>query len=382
MKLFLSILTWISLIFGIWCFVCTFSNIIFFHRHRKKAKKTRINGNTKVSVIIPARNEEEHLPRLLDSLLAQDYPNYEVVVIDDQSTDSTWEIIQSYMAKSHIIRGFRNEGGKKLSPYGNINALLNLILYAKGDILLRTDADTVHFPSSISMGVKYMEEGNLDILSGFPYQGVTTYGGGVVTAAMVFSNVVLPHFLLNPIQFIPFAIGIGQYVMMRKDSYEEVGGYGSMHQSVCDDIGIIKHFMRNGKKYGFRNLSNDVACKMYTNFDSAFKGIERSLTDLFPATLIMIALLLIAVTFLMTITWTPILSPLFILWDENNLLIIAILGWLLTFFSWTVEARETGFWLRVCLSGVLSITAICAMYVHGMYRKLTGKGFDWKGRKV
>ena len=121
---------------------------------------------------------------------------------------------------------------------------------------------------------------------------------------------------------------------------------------------------------------------MYTNFDSAFKGIERSLTDLFPATLIMIALLLIAVTFLMTITWTPILSPLFILWDENNLLIIAILGWLLTFFSWTVEARETGFWLRVCLSGVLSITAICAMYVHGMYRKLTGKGFDWKGRKV
>ena len=154
MKIFLSILSWISLIFGVWCLTCTLFNLIFFRIHRSKAKKIHIDNKKKVSVIIPARNEEEHLPRLLDSLLNQDYPNYEVLIIDDQSTDSTWSIIQSYMAKSDKIKGFRNAGNRKLSPYGKINALLNLIPYAKGDILLCTDGDTVHFPSSISMGVK------------------------------------------------------------------------------------------------------------------------------------------------------------------------------------------------------------------------------------
>lgn len=382
MNLFLTILSFISLVFGLWCVICTICNVIFFRAHHKKAKKTTTNGNKKVSVVIPARNEEEHLPRLLDSLLNQDYPNYEVVVIDDQSTDSTWSIIQSYMEKSDKIRGFKNDGNKRLSPYGKINALLNLIPYAEGDILLCTDADTVHSPSSISIGVKYMEEGNLDILSGFPYQGVTTYGGGVVTAAMIFSNVVLPHFFLNPIQFTPFAIGIGQYVMMNKESYMEVGGYGAMPQSVCDDIGIIKHFMRHKKIYGFRNLSEEVSCKMYSDRKSAFRGIERSLTDLFPINVLMVTLLLIAVTLLMLISWTPLFTPLYLMKGENNLLFLALLGWLLTFSSWTLGARETGFWKTVSISGSLSVTAICAMYVHGIYRKITGKGFDWKGRKV
>ena len=382
MKIFLSILSWISLIFGAWCLLCTLSNLLFFRRHRSKAKRINIDGKKKVSVIIPARNEEDHLPRLLDSLLNQDYPNYEVLIIDDQSTDSTWSIIQSYMAKSDRIKGFKNENTKRLSPYGKINALLNLIPHADGDILLCTDADTVHNPSSISMGVRYMEEGNLDILSGFPYQGVSTYGGGVVTAAMTFSNVVLPHFILNPIQFIPFAIGIGQYVMMKRDSYSQVGGYSAMPQKVCDDIGIIKHFMRHKKEYGFRNLSKDVSCKVYSDRKSAFRGIERSLTDLFPPTFIMILLLLIAVTLLTFISWTPLFAPLFLCFNENKLLLMAMIGWLMTFIGWTIGSREIGFWRSVCISGFLSITAICAMYVHGMYRKLSGKGFDWKGRKV
>ena len=72
MKIFLSILSWISLIFGVWCLTCTLFNLIFFRIHRSKAKKIHIDNKKKVSVIIPARNEEEHLPRLLDSLLNQD----------------------------------------------------------------------------------------------------------------------------------------------------------------------------------------------------------------------------------------------------------------------------------------------------------------------
>ena len=381
MNLFLTILSIITMTFGFWCAICTLSNMIFFRRKEKKSRKMKIVNCPKVSVIIPARNEEKNLPRLLDSLLSQDWKDYEILVIDDQSTDSTWSVISSYMEKSPLVRGFRSDKSKTLSPYGKINALLQLIPNAEGEILLCTDADTVHGPSSISDGVRLMESDGLHILSGVPYQKSDTYIGGAITAAMIFSNAALPHFILNPIQFTPFAIGIGQYVMMKRKSYEEIGGYGSMPQKICDDIGIIKHFMRKGKKYGFRNLHSSLSCTMYPDGPSAFSGIERSLTDMFPPTIPVVSSLLLAVSVLILFALFPLFSPLYLKWN-HPLLIPALLGWLSFSISWYFSARDTGFRKSISLSGLVSLLAICAMYLHGMYRKISGKGFDWKGRRV
>ena len=227
-----------------------------------------------------------------------------------------------------------------------------------------------------------MKEGNLSILSGFPRQLTENYKGGLVTASMVFSNSILPHFILNPIQFIPFSIGIGQYVMMRRKDYEETGGYGAMPQKVCDDIGIIKHFMRNGRRYGFRNLKEYVSCTMYSDGKSAFSGIERSLTDLFPMNFPVIAGLILAVLSLLTFAWSPLLLPLFFLFSMTKEAAICISGWLLFHLGWYICAREIGLGRKISASAFLTITVICQMYVHGMYRRISGKGFEWKGRKV
>ena len=155
-----------------------------------------------------------------------------------------------------------------------------------------------------------------------------------------------------------------------------------MHQKVCDDIGIIKHFMRKGKRYGFRNLSKDVSCKMYDDGKEAFRGIERSLTDIFPSTFIVVLSLILAVITLFLLAWTPLLYPLFFSFGNMMTYLYAISGWILTFLSWAICASSLGFWVSVSFSSFISLTAICAMYVHGMYRKITGKGFDWKGRQV
>ena len=221
MTLFLTVITLLTSILGLWALLCSALNTFFFHYHDRKARKMDMKDGEKVSVIIPARNEEEKLPRLLESLTHQEYENYEVLVIDDQSTDSTWEIIEKFSRLDPRIKGYRSDRNVKLSPYGKINALLQLIPHATGDILLCTDSDTIHEPDSISMGVRFMKEGNLSILSGFPRQLTENYKGGLVTASMVFSNSILPHFILNPIQFIPFSIGIGQYVMMMRKDYDK-----------------------------------------------------------------------------------------------------------------------------------------------------------------
>lgn len=382
MSLFLSILAYFTLAIGIWCLLCTVLNLLYFRRHAKKAMKLSPSPDTKVSVIIPARDEEENLPRLLDSLLNQEWKNYEILVIDDQSTDSTWDIIQSYMKKSSIIKGFQSDKNVKLSPYGKINALLQLIPHSSGDVLLCTDADTIHNPTSISKGLMLMEEGNLDILSGFPFQKTKGFMTGTITASMAFSNVIIPHFIINRFQIILVTIGIGQYVMMKKKSYEEVGGYGAMPQKVCDDIGIIQHFMRNGKKYGFRNLHKELSCTMYSDGKSAFKGLERSITDLFPANIFSFIPLLIVVAALLLLFWQPLLIPLFLHHSTPIVLSFSLIGWFLLCISWYFAAKETGFWKSVSLFGFLSVLNICLMYLHGMYRRLTKKGFDWKGRTV
>ena len=146
MTLFLTIITLLTSILGLWALLCSALNTFFFHFHDRKARKMDMKGGEKVSVIIPARNEEEKLPRLLESLTHQEYENYEVLVIDDQSTDSTWEIIEKFSRLDPRIKGYRSDRNVKLSPYGKINALLQLIPHATGDILLCTDSDTIHEP--------------------------------------------------------------------------------------------------------------------------------------------------------------------------------------------------------------------------------------------
>lgn len=379
---FLLVLAYFSFAFGLWILLCSILNSSFLKRKKREAERLHIKGERKVSVIIPARNEEENLPLLLESLTRQDYPNFEVLVIDDQSTDSTWEIIESFQKRDHRFKGYKSEKGKKLSPYGKINALLQLIPHATGDILLCTDSDTIHSPSSISDGVRYMERDGLDILSGFPYQKTETYMGGCVTSAMTFATTFLPEPLIEALQFAPLAIGIGQYVMMDKKSYEDVGGYGAMPQKICDDLGIIKHFMRNGKRYGFRNLKKGISCTMYPSGEAAFKGIERSLTDIFPINIPMVSLLIVVVSVLFLFEWSILLTPLFISLSITSHMTLMLLGWLFFHLGWFMASYEIGFPSHIALSGIVSMNAIIAMYVHGLYRKISGKGFVWKGRKV
>lgn len=115
----------------------------------------------KVSVLIPARNEEDNLERCLESLLVQTYSNYEVVVLDDQSTDRTWSE------------------------------------YANGDYLLFTDADTVHSKESIAWAVTNIESHGVDCLSGYVSQELNTFEEVlIVPATYIMTTMILPLWLI------------------------------------------------------------------------------------------------------------------------------------------------------------------------------------------
>lgn len=381
MKIFLTAIMYMSAVFGSWLFLCSALNAVRFLKINRRAKRYALKHNPLVSVIIPARNEERNLGVLLQSMLDQEYRNIEILVIDDRSTDRTWEIIEEFEKKDSRVKGYKT-GEKRYTTHGKMNALLNLIPHAKGEYLLCTDADTTHRPGSVLNALKIMERDSLDILSGFPAEYSRSYFARTITASMVFSNVCIPHFIFNALRVSSFAIGIGQFIMMRRDSYDEVGGYAVLGDQICDDLGIIKAFLKKKKKYEFTVLSDNVCCRMYDTGKEAFRGIERSLAGVFTPSLWMFSLLILAVIFLSLVSFAPVLAPLYVIWGEYTMMWIMLAGWLMTNISWFFACRRLHFRISTSLSGSISIVLICVMYLHCVYTRLRGRKFIWKGEAV
>ena len=157
MGLFLTIYCIIILATGAYAFLTSILNIAYFRKMGKVKEDDCCNENPLVSIIIPARNEEENLPRLLSSLIKQTYKNIEILVINDQSSDGTEEVIEKYEKLDSRVHGYKTEPGLVISKHGKMNALLQLIPYAKGEFLLATDADTQHATTALSVTVKMMQ---------------------------------------------------------------------------------------------------------------------------------------------------------------------------------------------------------------------------------
>ena len=151
------------------------SNVLWL---RLSSHAPRITRGRKVSVLVPARDEEKNIAHCLDSLLDQTYANYEIVVLDDQSSDDTWRIIDGYARRNpervRAIRGRPLDQDEGWS--GKTHAMQQLADHAAGDYLMFTDADTVHGRESISWAVTNIEAHRADCVSGYVFQELATLG--------------------------------------------------------------------------------------------------------------------------------------------------------------------------------------------------------------
>lgn len=149
------------------------NNILFKDSSRFKLPQHIINNSPLISVLIPARNEEENIKKCLLSLTKQDYKNIEIIVLNDNSTDNTGKIVAELSKKDSRIKLYN---GKKLKKgwMGKNYACHQLAGYARGDYLLFTDADTIHFPDSISSALACLLNYKLGALSVFAKQIMVT----------------------------------------------------------------------------------------------------------------------------------------------------------------------------------------------------------------
>jgi glycosyltransferase involved in cell wall biosynthesis len=199
----------------------------------------------KVSVILPARNEERYIARCLDSLLAQDYSNFEIIAINDSSTDRTGEIMEEYAKKDqravHINAPPKPEGwaGKNWACHEGY-------LRAKGEVLLFTDADTEHSPSAMSLAVGQMVSQNLDALTAVPKLICNDFWTKITLPALA----TFLHTRFSPLRVndpnTRTGYFFGSFFAITRSTYESVGTHAGVRQELVED-GALGGKVKEGK---------------------------------------------------------------------------------------------------------------------------------------
>jgi len=269
--LFLVIGTWIFMIY-LWV------RSIRYSPKLNEKKHSSLYPRPKVSIIIPARNEEKNIRKCIDSLLNQNYPNFELILINDRSTDNTLSIVKQESLKDDRLKVI----DIKSIPagwVGNNWALYQGYLIATGDLLLFTDADTYHMNDSIGICVEYLIENDLDTLNLLPN----------ILAHSLFTKLILPMYSLDRHTFCspvdtndPKKKAVyfhGIYFMIKRDVYEKIGTHASFKDKYSADVFIgnkLKELkFKINRVRGEFNLSTTLRSVKYV-FNQSSRIMHRS----------------------------------------------------------------------------------------------------------
>ncbi len=196
--------------------------------------RTSVSRFPKVSVILPARNEGHYIARCLDSLLGQDYPNFEIIAINDSSADETGEIMKSYAANDlrvvHIDASPKPEGwtGKNWACYQGF-------LRAQGELLMFTDADSKHLPTTMSLAVGHLLSENLEALTAVPRLICNDFWTKMTLPVLA----IFLHTRFSPIRVNnpnnKAGYFFGSFFIITRSTYETIGTHKGVKEELVED---------------------------------------------------------------------------------------------------------------------------------------------------
>jgi glycosyltransferase involved in cell wall biosynthesis len=229
-----------------------------------------------VSVIVPVRNEEACVAACLQSLASQAGMSFEIIVVDDGSTDRTSEIARSF-------HGVRVVSPGPLPPgwTGKNNALVAGAKKARGEWLLFTDADTVHRAGSLARSMAEVRERGVALLSYSPEQEVHGIWEKSVMPVIFaeLASTYRPSEVSDPAS--PAAAANGQYILLSREAYDAVGGYTAVATSLLEDVALARAVKASGRKIFFRYGGDAVRTRMYRSFAQLREGWTKNLVLLF-----------------------------------------------------------------------------------------------------
>jgi chlorobactene glucosyltransferase len=261
----------------------------------------------RVSVVVAARNEERDLPVCLDGLLAQDYPNLEVIVVDGGSTDRTREVARERGGRVRLIEEPPLPDGwvgKNWACHTGFQA-------SSGEWVLFTDADMRYHPTAIRATVEWAERERADLATLGPPIEMVGFWENVVLP--LYTQLVLTYFRAPRVNRDDShaAMANGQFTLVRRTSYEKVGGHAAIRSAVIEDVRLAQEFRRAGFRLRIAWAPELLGTRMYRDRAEMSEGILKTVYGTKFSALRQVAFLAGLVAFF----WLPLLVlPLAVLW--------------------------------------------------------------------
>ncbi len=332
-----------------------------------------------VSVLIPARNEAEHLDTLLASLQAQSYTHLEVIVYDDQSTDATAQKLHAWQEKFAELTVLQ---GKPLPPswLGKPHACHQLALHARGDWLLFLDADTQLQNTAIHSLIATVNNENVAMLSGFGHVTSPSLFSGLLTSMMAFVIAMhLPISMIRHNRDPRFVAANGALILIERSSYDRAGGHEAVKSELVEDMAIAKRVKTQGDTVLLCDLCDQLTIQMYDTFAQAWRGYQKNIFPGLGRSYFMASLVILWYLILYALPWLVLLLALLTpTLGYLRALPIATVGIMLL----TKRLVDHKFKVRriVSLGAPLSGLLLVLLLVSSLWRHRSGQGYAWKGR--
>ena len=322
-----------------------------------------------LSVLIPVRNEEKNIGKLLGSLISLPYKNAEILVYDDGSTDGSALVIDGYIRLDSRVRYLR---GSDLPEgwTGKNRACHNLAKEAKGEYLLFLDADVTVRNDFLRRAVSYAGKHDLALLSMFPGQIMRTNGEKIVVPFMFRILLsLLPLFLIRRCSWTSFSAANGQMMLFRGETYRKYRFHEKVKDHLAEDIEIMRVIKRARMRGDTLVGRSEIMCRMYRSYMEGVNGFSRNIFSMFGNSVLFF--LLYSLTGLagwIILAFMPWYFP------ASYLLMIVSLNAMIAVTS----GQKVSHSIRWLLSGIAAFYHIAFLAVV----RTAGRSYEWKGRKV
>lgn len=285
-------------IFSTWIYLLFF--MIKSLRYSPRLEKIKNINKTfpMVSIIVPARNEERYIRKCVDSLVKQDYHDFEIILVNDESSDKTLEIMNEYQNSYSTIKVL-NVNRPDADWTGKNWACYQGYLNSKGDLLLFTDADSYHSENTLSLVVQNIKHYRLDAITVMPRLLCNDF----------FTKVTLPLLtIFMHTRFSPLKVNdaksklgyfFGSYFLIKRDTYEKVGSHASVKHEIIEDGALGKKVKEGNFKMRMVRGESYVQTIWARNASELSKAIDRLVIPMFMENRLKLSLLSIVLFFLL-----------------------------------------------------------------------------------
>jgi glycosyltransferase involved in cell wall biosynthesis len=338
-----------------------------------------------LTIIIPARNEEQNIAACLQSLVAQSEDifqlgrDWELIVVDDQSSDKTAEIARGFPGV-YLMEAAKLERGWT----GKNNAIWTAARKARGRWLLFTDADTVHEPGDLHRAIHEATRHKAGMLSYSPLQLVSGFAQRILMP-LVFSELALaypPAKVSDPNQRV--AAANGQFLLMEREAYRRLGGHRAVADRVLEDVELA--FLAKRRRVGlrFRYAPDALSTRMYRTTSAMIEGWTKNLALLFNNALatsmwkILDIVLLVGLPWLAIHLWGARFSPRSLEWLGAGWVLLLL--WLRTLFRFYSRVAKSNFPFLDCAISPLGLPLFAGLLYRSWFNHRVVKQVSWKGR--